>query len=195
MADQQPRDEVLIENALAGNETAFENLMIRHTHAVRVLIARYFRNRWQVDDLAQETFVRAFFALRDYRREAPFVFWLKQIAVRLCLDEVRNRRTGKLAFESMNSAEEKEINGALLSTKEELESRLQARLLVEKILAMLNPLDRMILVLMDAEGYDTNEVARLTRLTRANVKIRAFRLRRRLRAMLQQGERKGEGKS
>jgi RNA polymerase sigma-70 factor (ECF subfamily) len=95
----------------------------------------------------------------------------------------------------MNSAEEKEINGALLSTKEELESRLQARLLVEKILAMLNPLDRMILVLMDAEGYDTNEVARLTRLTRANVKIRAFRLRRRLRAMLQQGERKGEGKS
>ena len=66
-----PSDETLVQAALGGDASGFDQLMRRHAGAVRILIARYFRNRDQVDDLAQENFVRAFFSLTSYRGEAP----------------------------------------------------------------------------------------------------------------------------
>lgn len=170
------RDEELIESARQGDEPAFERLMRRHSESIRSLIARFFRNRSMVDDLAQETFVKAYFGLGSFRNESPFLYWLKQIAVRLCLDEVRSRK-------AHGAEQQDEIESIANSPGHDPKGQLEARLTLNKMLASLKPVDRMIVVLLYGEGYNAAEIAGLTGLSQANVKVRAFRLRRRLRTL------------
>jgi RNA polymerase sigma-70 factor, ECF subfamily len=168
-------DEDLIDRARGGDEPAFELLMRRHSAAVRNLIAHYFRDRSVVDELAQETFVKAWFGLRTFRGAAPVVIWLKRIAVRLCLDEMRRRASRPIAWgQDEPAAAARDDSGT---------SRSDARLLLDKVLKPLAPMDRMILLLLYGEGYDVKEVSHLTGLSQPNVKVRAFRIRRRLRML------------
>ncbi len=177
MAYGDPPDEDLIDSARKGDESAFESLMRRYSDPVRRLIARYFRNRSMVDDMAQEAFVRAYFRLSSFRNDSPFVYWLKKIAVRLCLDEMRRRKTrGAVREDSVDSI----TDG---SVAEDPEKRIEAILLLDKVLEALSDLDRMIVVLLYGEGYSTKEIAGLTGLSVANVKVRAFRIRRRLKEL------------
>jgi RNA polymerase sigma-70 factor, ECF subfamily len=175
MVDIDRADEELIQNVRAGDDLAFEQLMRRHSGAVRRLIARYFRNRAMVDDLAQETFVKAYFALNAFRNESPFVYWLKRIAVRLCLDELRKNQGAKQT-EDIASVPD----GAVC---DDSGKRIEAQLLLDKMLESLTPLDRMIMVLFYGEGYAAKDVAGLTGLSRANVKVRAFRSRRLIKSL------------
>ena len=188
MRDPQDADDILVDAVKAGRESAFEILMRRHTPAIRNLIARYFRDHSRVDDLAQETFVKAYFSLADYRGEAPLVFWLKRIAVRLCLDELTRSKKESSHFVSMGGSAEETImesSGIAGLRNSDAEEQMHLRLWVDKILGSLPPVDRMILILTEGEGYQDKEVARLTGLSLANVKVRAFRLRRRLRKQWQ----------
>jgi RNA polymerase sigma-70 factor, ECF subfamily len=172
MVESNRADEALVDCTRAGDDEAFEQLMRRHSDAIRRLIARYFPNRAMVDDLAQETFVKAYFALSSFRNESPFVYWLKRIAVRLCLDEMRNRKT-----QEVNRTDDIGLipDDSVLADSG---NRLEAQLMLDKMLERLAPLDRMIIILLYGEGCNTKEVAGLTGLSRANVKVRAFRSRR-----------------
>ncbi len=177
MVDLVRSERELIDDVRRGDEQAFDLLMRRHSDAVRSLIAHYFRNRSMVDDLAQETFVKAYFSLGGFRADCPFVFWLKKIAVRLCIDEMRRLRT--VPDPQVEDGERPDLSLGVEIT----ETRIEARLLLEQMLARLTPEERMILLLLDGEGYDVKEVALLTGLSRTNVKVQAFRIRRRLRAL------------
>jgi RNA polymerase sigma-70 factor, ECF subfamily len=177
MVDRDRADQELVNSARGGDDPAFEQLMRRHSDAIRRLIARYFRNRAMVDDLAQETFAKAYFALNSFRNESPFLYWLKRIAVRLCLDEMQNqKKQGAKRTEDIDSI----ADGPVV---EDSGNRIEAQLLLDKMLGTLTPLDRMIILLLYGEGYDAKEVAGLTGLSRANVKVRAFRSRRRLKLL------------
>jgi RNA polymerase sigma-70 factor, ECF subfamily len=177
MTDADLSDEALVQRACDGEEAAFEVLLRRHAGAVRRLAARYFRNRSMIDDMAQETFAKAYFSLRSFRNDSPFIYWLKKIAVRVCLDEMRKRKIrGRDLEEDLESAAESVL-------PETMEPRIEARLLLHRMLRDLNPLDRMILVLLYAEECNTAEIAGLTGLSQPNIKVRAFRIRRRLKTL------------
>jgi RNA polymerase sigma-70 factor, ECF subfamily len=173
MDDRDLSEQELLGFARQGDDRAFESLMRLHSGAIRNLIAHYFPNRTTVDDLAQETYVKAYFALPAFRGESPFVFWLKQIAVRLCLDEMRRRKNSEFRQEEENPVQAVKDPGR----------QIEARLLLRNMLSRLSPLDRIILVLLHGEGYEIKEIAQMTGLSRANIKIRAFRLRKQLRAL------------
>ena len=177
MIDDDPTDEELIGRARRGEEPAFGLLMRRHSGSIRRLVAHYFRNRSVVDDMAQETFVKAYYGLNSFHNDSPFVYWLRKIAVRLCLDEMRRRKPETVDREdSIDAITENSASG-------NSERRIEARLLLDKVLSGLSPLDRMIVVLLYGEGYDSKEISGLTGLSLANVKVRAFRIRRRLRML------------
>lgn len=176
MTDSDCPDDELVERTRGGDDQAFELLMRRHAEPIRRLIARYCRNRSMVDDLAQETFVKAYFRLGSFRNESPFIYWLKQVAIRLCIDEMRRRKVRGGEEETIDSVAER------MSGPDQRE-RAESRMALNKVLGPLSPVDRMVLVLLYGEGYGVGEVAGLTGLSGANVKVRAFRLRRRLRAL------------
>jgi RNA polymerase sigma-70 factor (ECF subfamily) len=173
-------DEDLVKDAQNGSDQAFELLMQRHSGNVRSLIARFCSGFSMVDDLAQETFVKAFFKMNTYRGDSPFVFWLRKIAVRVCLDQYRyDKARGNILRES-SLPKYDYLQRAEAAPNMGSERQIEARLLLKEIMSKLPPSDRMILVLLYGEGLEIKEISKLTGLSRANVKIRAYRLRQRL---------------
>lgn len=179
--DTDRSDEDLVKDTRSGSDQAFELLMRRHSGTIRNLIARFHPDRSLVDDLAQETFVKAYFKMNSYRGDSPFIFWLKKIAVRLCLDHSRHAKVTDAESIKNSQAVEADIQKTETGSNQDTGKQIEARLLLGKILAKLQPADRIILVLFYGEGYDSNEISQLTGLSRTNVKVRAFRIRRHLR--------------
>jgi RNA polymerase sigma-70 factor (ECF subfamily) len=96
MAGGEPDEARLIEEARRGSERAFAELVRLHQAPVRACLCRYVRGWDVVDDLAQDTFVRAYRALPTFRGEAPLRLWLLSIArnrVLRYLDEESRRRS------------------------------------------------------------------------------------------------------
>jgi len=154
--------------------------MRRHSRTVRNLIARFCPDRSLVDDLAQETFVKAFFKMNSFRGDSPFVFWLKKIAVRICLDHYRYNRARRNISQKRNLPEDDCLQETEATPNMGSGQQIEARLFLDEILSKLQPRDRMILALLYGEGYDIKEISKLTGLSRANVKIRAYRIRQKL---------------
>jgi len=86
-------DAVLVERTLAFNDQqAFTHLVLRHQLLVRNLLMRCCRqDRHSVEDLVQETFLRAYLSLANFRREAKFSTWLYRIAFNLVADKFRKK--------------------------------------------------------------------------------------------------------
>ena len=74
-------DLMLVERAVAGDQRAFELLVIKYQRRIERLIARMVRDVDLVEDIAQETFIRAWRALHQFRGDAQFYTWLYRIAV------------------------------------------------------------------------------------------------------------------
>ncbi|HTY07915.1 MAG TPA: sigma-70 family RNA polymerase sigma factor [Candidatus Edwardsbacteria bacterium] len=85
-------DQQLIEQTLAGDNRAYNQLVTRYQRAVYALCRRMLRDHDLADEAAQEAFVKAFFALKQYDRSYRFYTWLSRIAFNLCCDELKDRK-------------------------------------------------------------------------------------------------------
>ncbi len=185
-ADEARSDSELIAEALLGRGAAFAELASRHRRFVNNLCHRFFRDPEVVRDLAQESFTKAFSGLPGYRAEMPFVGWLRAIVINVCYDELRRRRRRPEDlvgdFSGVDSTWVDLVNNA---TPEEIvaaaQERNEAHDLAHRLLAMLKPEDRMVLVLKDSEDLSVAEIAAHMGWSEAKVKIRAFRARHMLR--------------
>ena len=74
-------DVLLVERAVAGDQKAFEMLVIKYQRRIERLVSRMVRDHELVQDIAQETFIRAYRALPQFRGESAFYTWLYRIAV------------------------------------------------------------------------------------------------------------------
>src|SRR6476469_3097017 len=77
----QDTDQMLVERTVAGDQRAFELLVIKYQRRIERLIGRMVRDQDLVQDIAQETFIRAYRALAQFRGESQFYTWLYRIAV------------------------------------------------------------------------------------------------------------------
>lgn len=183
MADtrDEARDELaLVTAAQDGDQAAFGRLVRRHQERVFRLAGRFFRRREDVEDVAQETFLTAWEKLGTYRAEAPFEHWLTRVCLNTCYGRLRRQKpeagTASLDDETVHGPEP--VAPAADAT---------ARLEVERLLARLAPADRMVLTLLDGEGWSTAEIAERLGWTRTNVKVRAHRARKALRSWIEEG--------
>lgn len=162
-------DEELVRFALEGDDSAFGDLVERHKSRIFPLVARFARDAHQIDDLAQEVFIRAWQRLDQYRAEAPFGHWLVKIAVHACYDFIRRQQRFRL-FRSVP------LESIDLPAPDTLSAD-DARERVEAALARLKPKERLILTLLELEDRSVREVAALTGWSESAVKLRAFRAR------------------
>lgn len=184
-------DDLLIARTLAGDEGAFEQLARRHAPRVFSIARHFFRCPQTVEDIAQETFSRAFFALAGYRQGASFGHWLGRIAVNNCYDELRRRKQrGEWLLTDLSEDEQTWLENKLarvsLINHFNADEREYAAEVAEKLLARLPTEDRLVLVLLHAEEHSVPEIAEVMGWSQARVKIRAFRARRRMRRALDQ---------
>jgi RNA polymerase sigma-70 factor (ECF subfamily) len=171
-----------------GDEEAFEELFRRHRRRVALIASRFFRQREQVEEVVQESFTKAFFALSEFEgsRDASFAAWLARIAFNVSYDELRRqKRRPEGALEELTEEEAAALAGRLRDAGPDAEGRAVSRDLAAKLLARLSPEDRLVLVMLDVEGLSVSEIANLLGWTGSKVKVRAHRARAHLRRVLQ----------
>jgi RNA polymerase sigma-70 factor (ECF subfamily) len=175
-----PADETLVAETLAGDDDAFAELVRRHKRRVFGTASRFARDAHQLDDIAQEVFLRAFRNLAKFRRDAPFEHWLARVTVSACYDFLRKERRVREQI----SLDAHPFDLADASVEAALAAG-RARELVEYSMRQLSPDERLILTLAELEERPMAEIAELTGWSESNVKVRAFRARQHLKTILQ----------
>ena len=178
---------------LAGDEAAGCRL-VAHLHPLALRIARANRAQWRSDDdLTQEVFLTMFARLNRYRPidGIPFAHWFARLAVNVCRDALR-AETRRPMHVALSPAAEAWLGHLAGERTTPADSEVDAaRELVDRLLAELSPDDRLVLTLLDLEQRSTAEIAQMTGWSRTLVKVRAFRARRRLRAVADRLDQKG----
>ena len=178
-----PDDRELVRRAQAGDKEAFEELVRRHQHRVFAVAGGILRRREDVEDVAQQVFVKAYFSLKRFDQRAAFSTWLYKITVNECWDLLRKKKVRPLVYESDLSEEQAgQFNAAkrLESGAQDVSDKLEAQQQVENLLQGLDERDRMMLILKEVEGFAIDEIAEILNLNANTVKVRLFRARRRI---------------
>jgi RNA polymerase sigma-70 factor (ECF subfamily) len=150
---------VLVARACAGDETAFERIMLATEQRVVSIAWRMLGNRDDARDAAQDVYLRVFKYLARFRAGEDFRGWLYRITINVCHDFARKK--GATGFDQIDFVQE----SAALGTEhrgtdpETLALHEQQLALIRSALQSLPPKERAALVLRDLEGFSTEEVA------------------------------------
>jgi RNA polymerase sigma-70 factor (ECF subfamily) len=185
-------DQAVVEQARAGHERAYRELVRRYERPVFSLIYRMVRDRERAEDLTQETFVKVLNALDSYRAEYKFSSWIFKIANNAAIDQLRRKQLDTLSLDGAPDAVTAERQeGTSLQLADAGESpleELQARELggqIEEAIAKLRPEYRSCILLRHVEGYPYEEIAEMLDLPLGTVKTYIHRARSQLRELLE----------
>lgn len=175
---------MLVERAVAGDQHAFELLVIKYQRRIQRLIGRMVRDVDLVEDIAQETFIRAYRALHQFRGDAQFYTWLYRIAVntakKFLLELKRDPTVSESAFKSSDEDDETSWSGIEPTSDETPESVLAAKEIAAVVSAALDALPedlKQALSLREIEGMSYEEISALMNCPIGTVRSRIFRAR------------------
>ena len=180
----EPDPDLALVQALAGgDESALTGLMDRYEQPIFHFIYRHVPNDADARELAQQVFVRLFFNVGKFKPEARFSTWLYQIALNLCRDHVKSRRTRQAAHTDSLSAREdddehpaSDIAVENRTPSDEVQAREKLAALDEGMAALPHDL-RTALVLTALEQRSHQECARLLKTTPKAIETRVYRAR------------------
>ncbi|WP_462115324.1 RNA polymerase sigma factor [Lysobacter xanthus] len=177
-ASPSDEDRALVALAAGGNVAAFESLYRRHAGRVHGAIVRLVGGHGaRAEDLTQETFVRAWQCLRDFRNESAFGTWLHRLAVNTALMDLRSRR--------VRGHDEGDDDGLdIVGLQDSAGDRTALRMDLERAVATLPPRARAVLVLYDIEGWRHEDIAAELGMAVGSSKAQLHRARGLLRARL-----------
>jgi RNA polymerase sigma-70 factor (ECF subfamily) len=175
----------LIAAVLKGDAASFEPLVAKYSPRVFGTARRYARRESEVEDIAQEVWLKAFEKLGSFRGEAPFEHWLMRLAVRICYDFLRgHQRNREMAFSELSDSESDWLDRQVTQPEPAGENADAARQLIARVLEQLSPAARLVITLLEIEERPVKEIAKLTGWSVPLVKVRAFRARAEMRKIL-----------
>jgi RNA polymerase sigma-70 factor, ECF subfamily len=183
LAKTQASDKELVCRAQAEDKSAFEELIRRHQNRVFAVASGILHRREDVEDIAQQVFLKAYFSLKRFDQRAAFTTWLYKITVNECWDLLRKKKVRPLVYEAELSEEQGRqyiAAGERTDRAPDISERLATRQTVESLLEGLDERDRLMLILKEVEGFSVQEIAEILDLNGNTVKVRLFRARRRI---------------
>ncbi len=176
-------DRELVRRAQHGEKEAFEVLVAKHQGRVFAVAGGILRNREDVEDIAQQVFLKAYFSLKRFDQRSAFSTWLYKITVNECWDLLRKKKVRPLVFESELSEEQAH---AYQSTEQKPEfapdvsEQLDTKQQLDHWLEVLEERDRTMLVLKEVQGFTVEEIAEIMGINGNTVKVRLFRARQKI---------------
>ena len=177
-------DTLLVERVKLGDVRAFEMLVVKYQRRIERLIGRMVRDTDLVQDIAQETFIRAYRALPQFRGESAFYTWLYRIAVnsakKALMDMKRDPLVSEAALRSDDDGEETSRAESELShgeTPEALLARKEIAAAVNSAIEALSEDLRQAITLREIEGLSYEEIAEAMNCPIGTVRSRIFRAR------------------
>ncbi len=190
MPEEKLSDHALIEATKGGDETAFAEIMSRYRNPITNYLYRFLNDYEEAVDLAQETFVRVYFAIDRYHTEFAFSTYIYRIATNLAISEIRKRKrrkllslTGLFQGEGDETTEFQPPDKKPLPDAELIDGERDST--IAAAIAALPEKYRIPIILRDIEGRSYDEVAEIMGLGLGTTKSRISRARGLLKEKLQ----------
>jgi RNA polymerase sigma-70 factor (ECF subfamily) len=186
-AEEAAPERRLIERTLAGDDTAFGQLVERHQRNVYNIAYRMLGNREEAREVAQEAFWRAYRNLHGFDRDRPFAPWLYRIVTNLSLNRLRRNPPPTVSLDAPSNQPGGGAPPAVPDASPGPPERLlqaETQVQIRQAILALPPADRMVIELRHFQALSYGEIAAATGSSVGSVKSRLFRARRRLQAQL-----------
>jgi RNA polymerase sigma factor (sigma-70 family) len=162
------REQEIIRQVQQGNVAVFAELVNQYKDAAYTLCVRICGNKSDAEDICQESFIKAYRAIANFRGEAGFATWLYRIVYNTAISHLRSQKIKTVPLESIRDID---------SEGRENDDMEEKRKLIRKILAELPELDRTIMTLYYMMDHSISEIVGVTGLSESNIKIRLHRTR------------------
>lgn len=176
-------DEPLVARARTGDEEAARTLTARLYPTILRLVRSNLPRRTSEEDLVQEVFLKIFSKLDQFAGAVPLENWVSRITVNTCINRLKHESVRpELRLADLSEAEEAVVQHYACCTAEwPVDKTRAARELVNELLARLKPEERCVITLLHIDERSTKEISRTTGWSVAQVKVRAFRARHKMR--------------
>jgi RNA polymerase sigma-70 factor (ECF subfamily) len=179
--DMQPSDEILVKKAQEGDKHSFDELYQKYKKRILNYIYRMVGNQMIAEELTQDTFIKAYTHLRDYRERHTFQAWLYKIAHNVVMNELRTRKpdvsleqplvVDDESIRLIDTVVDKTTAPDLVAKSHELREAIQ------KVLSSLSAEHRKVLVLCDIQGLSYEEASEILDISVGTVASRLSRAR------------------
>ncbi|MBI5280081.1 MAG: sigma-70 family RNA polymerase sigma factor [Candidatus Solibacter usitatus] len=173
----------VVERARAGDPVGFNELVTAYRRRIFGIVSRMIGRPEDVEDVAQEVFLRLYFSLDQLRSAEVFEPWLYRLTVNAALDYLRKRKKRRLEARVSDLSEQQVMMAdAAAGTMVQTENRQRARTreLVDSLLSGVSEEDRLLLTLKEVEGLSLKELETVYHVNENALKVRLFRARQRV---------------
>lgn len=182
-------DRELVRLAQSGDANAFDELVVRYQERIYALVYHMTSNHEDAGDLAQEAFVKAWKALRNFKGDSSFYTWVYRIAVNHTLNHLKTRRarTQHLSLNDLDFNAEHDPDLVQLISHKNPRRDINLRELGERLNAAMQKLSeehRTVVTLHDIQGLPHDEIAKILECNPGTVRSRLFYARQQLQAWL-----------
>ncbi len=153
-----------------GDEEAMDRIVSKHRQRLIRVASNILRDRHEAEDMAQDAFLKAFREIHKLRDDKAFSGYLYRICVRLCMDRLRSKKPTSELMETGHGGTDQKI---------------ETKILIERLLELLNPELRTTLILREMEELSYDEVAAVMNVPVGTVRSRLHAARERFRAIYQ----------
>ncbi|MEW6608278.1 MAG: sigma-70 family RNA polymerase sigma factor [bacterium] len=177
----EDEDAILIRKSIEGDNSAFEKLVGRYESRVYHLIYNILENKEDAEDLLQETFLKVYRFLSQFRGEAKFITYLYRIAINLCFQKLKKKKTS-YSLDNLLEANLDDDMVELLSMKlgnpEEILLKKELGLIINESIQELPEKFRVVFFLREIENFSNKQVSEILGYSIGTIKSQIHRIRR-----------------
>jgi len=181
-----PDASALVEAALRHDDDAARELVRRLYPLVAKVVRAHRSRRTSEEDLCQMIFIKVFQRLNQFSGKVPLEHWVSRIAVNTCLNQIAAEKVRPELRHADLSEEEQAAVENLATSSEELtpDRQFASRQLVEHLLELLKPVERLVIDMIYLQGRSVEEIRKVTGWSAGLIKVRAFRARQKMKTQL-----------
>jgi len=172
---------------LEGNSTAFSYIVERHRNKAYNLAFRMCGSHEEAEELAQDSFLKAYRSLKSFKMKSSFSTWLYRIVYNTTISQLRAKKKGILSLEDF-PADATDFIGT--NTSEEEAEKEYRNSLVNFALQKINEDERGLISLYYYDEMSTDEISEVTGISKSNIKVKLFRARQKMLEIIEKVEKK-----
>ena len=175
-------DQYIIEKIINGDTNAYSVLVDRYKDLVYTLALRMVKNREEAEEVSQDTFIKVYKSLDKFKGDSKFSTWIYKVAYNTCLDRIKKYKKEQLSIQIDEFTERhlKTVETVLDTIEKEEKSKA-----IKQCLELLPSDDAFLLTLFYFEEQSLEEIANIIGLTANNVKVKLFRIRAKLKELME----------
>jgi RNA polymerase sigma-70 factor (ECF subfamily) len=162
---------VLIQKSIAGDKTAFGEIMEDYSDYVYALAFRILLNEDDAKDIVQESFIKIWKNIHTYRSEVKFTTWIYKITTNLCFDHLRKQKRRDVSLTDGGMIIDRLISEDHATVQPDIE---EIRALLTKLSGNLSNKQRIVFVLQDLQGLHPDELETITGLSKGQIKSNLY---------------------